>query len=609
MEKDHPGLFRESPMKHRIAFLFVLVASYGIAPTSLRAAVFVLVNRSAEDVQFTVVAGKDDSRPYKLAKGDVLAVPLTRGLEVDFTVDGKSHRCLMRRNEIYCFIGEGKDLRLKQVGFTSSWRQPANSGGDEKDGDDPIEKPAKVLLKIPVKILVDQAEPTVQNVWEKRLRQRLADASDILERCCRIRLEVVEVGTWQSDEKLTKLRDLMGDFRNKVTPGKARLAIGFTGLPAPKENDDKALGCTPGPLQMHILIREYRPRTEAERLEVLVHELGHFLGACHVPDPESAMRAKLGDGKANLRSFRLGYDPLNTLVMNLVAEELAQRPVRGLGMLTAPSRRRLLDLYSSVARSDPEDPAAAQFVRMLGATPPEPLTVRSLPAETIEGARAVVVAVTAEAKRLSARDRGEGDALMERYCRIAAESCRRLQGEHAATAYTLGLAVAIDRSSLLRSLGMRGIPWTKLESDSERAERLGVLGVPTMHGSASLAQSFAVSAAVQMLVEGQAVSAAGLQEELLLRQGGDRFRFDELAASLGGLAFATQLDASPSLLDDLAKSFRVADYVLPPKGLPESVDRDQFARQYGSTADERFLEKQDVLRKRLLALPGYQSRD
>ncbi len=594
-------------MTQRLAVLLLLATWSAHTSSSLRAAVFVLANRTGEEVRYTVVAGKGEARPGTIVRGDVVALPFVRGSEIDFTVDGKRHCCLMRRNEIYCFVGAGKEMRLKQVGFAGSWRQAPNAGG--KDDDEPLEKPAKFPLKIPVEILVDQAEPTVQKVWEKRLRQRVADASDILERCCRIQLDVIEVGTWQSDDKLTKLRDLMGDFRTKVAPGKARLAIGFTGLPIAKEDDDKALGCTPGPLQSHILLREYRVRTEAERLEVLVHELGHFLGACHVPDPDSAMRPKLGDGKANLRVFRIGYDPLNTLVMNLVAEELAQRPVRGLGMLTAPTRRRLLDLYSSVVRADPDDPAAAQFVRMLGGMPPEPLTVGSLPEESVAGARAVVVAVTAEAKKLSAKERGEGDALMERYSRVAAATCRRLRGEHAATAYTLGLAVAIDRSSLLRSLGMRGIPWTKLESDREREQRLQVLGVPTVHGSASMAQSFAVSAAVQLLVEGQAVSAAGLQEELLLHQGGERFRFDELSASLAGMTFATQLDASPSLLDDLAKSFRVADYLLPTKGLPESVDRDQFARQYGSTTDERFLEKQDALRKRLLTLPGYQSRD
>lgn len=591
-------------MRRKYAFAtLILFTCFAFAVNSGRAAVVVLANRSDEEIRFTLTG---DSHSYKLAKGDVMALPLSSGVEVVFTVGGKRHQCRVRLNEIYCFVGEAKAMQLKQIGFTGTWRQPEQGDDDTEAKERPAEKVAKVLLKLPVKILVDQAEPTAQNVWEKRLRQRVAEASDILENCCRVKLEIMEVGTWESDAKLSKLGELMRDFRGKVAPGKARLVLGFTGLRAPKDGD-RALGCTPGPLQSHILIREWKPRSEAERLEVLVHELGHFLGASHSPENDSVMRSKLGDGRANLRSFRIGFDPVNTLVMNLIAEELARRPLRSLGELSAPTRRRLLDIFATLARTTPDDPAAAQFVRLLGATPPEPLTVRALPQAALDGARGVVTAIVAEAKRNQERA-PRSDELTDHYCRVAAEACRRLPAEHAATAYTLGLAVALDRTELLRSLGLRGIPWSKIESDAERQQRLKVLGEPTMYDRASLAQSFVVSAAVLMLVEGQAVSAAGLQEELLLRQGGDRFRFEDLSASLAGITFATQLDASPSLLEELAKSFRVADYVLSPKGLPENMDRDEFTRRYGSTSDERFLEKQDALRKRLLALPGYQPR-
>ena len=71
--------------------------------------------------------------------------------------------------------------------------------------------------------------------------------------------------------------------------------------PARSREKDAAFGCSLGPLHTHILIREWKPRTEPERLEVLVHELGHFLGACHSPENDSVMRPLLGDGRANLR--------------------------------------------------------------------------------------------------------------------------------------------------------------------------------------------------------------------------------------------------------------------------------------------------------------------
>jgi hypothetical protein len=603
-------------MRNNFAVLaLTALVCLGLSATAGRANVVVLANRSEDEVRFTISSSAGTARPCQLARRDVLTIPLTRGIEIAFTAGGTRHRCRVRGNEIYCFVGAGESLRLKQVGFTGTWsrpEQPARQDGDSA-ADRPPAKNAKPLLTLPVKILVDQAEPTVQKVWEKRLRRRVQEASAILEQQCRVRLEVIEAGTWESDKTQTKLSELMQDFRDKVDVGKARLVIGFTSLRAGKDKDD-APGCTQGPLQTHILIREWKPRTEPERLEVLVHELGHFLGACHSPESDSVMRPKLGDGRANLRAFRIGFDPVNALVMSLVAEELARRPLRGLEELNPRNRKRLLDIFATLARTASDEPAAAQFIRMLGGTPPEPLSVRTLPPEVLDGARTVVAAITAAARRNQERPatgagrRLGGDALTESYCRAAAAECRRLPAEQAATVYVLGLAVALDRAALLRKLDLHGLDWKKIETDSERRRRLEVLGEPAMHGRPALLQSFVAAAAVLMLVQGQAVSPAGLQEELLLVQGGDRFRFDDLTASLAGITFATQLDASPALLDELATSFRVADYMLPPKDLPDSLDREEFARKYGSTTDERFLDRQDALRKRLLALPGYQPR-
>lgn len=599
-------------MQPRLAVVtLTLLACWGPLAGAVRAGVVVLANKTGQDVRFTVSVGEGKSQPFTLAKGDLRALPMSRGAEVVIATGGKQTRCHVRLNEIYYFIVDPKNIRnilLVQASFPSNWRtQPqALAAGDAGTANRP-ERANKdgLLLKVPVKLFVDQAEPTVQSFWEKRLRERVEKASKILESYCRVGLEVVDAGKWQSDEELTALPELLRDFRSKANPGKARLAIGFTGL-RPEKNEDRVLGCTPGPLQAHILIREYRLKSKAEQLEVLVHELGHFLGACHSPEVTSVMRPRLGDGKANLRSFGIHFDPVNTLVMNLVAEELARRPVRGLSQLTASTRRRLLDIFAFLARLTPDDPAAPQYIRMLGATPPEPWTLRPLPEGILDGAHSVVSAITVEAIRNPRRR--SGDELTEHYFRVAAAECRRLPAEQIPLAYTLGLAIALDRDSLLRSLPIRGMDWSKIESAAERAQRLQVLGEPTMRDRAPLLRSFIVSAAVLLLVEEQAVSAGGVQEELLLLQGSDRFRFDDLTASLAGIAFAAQIDSSPIVLGELQKSFRVADYVLSPKGLPEPLDRDEFNRAYGSTSDERFIQKQDTLRKRILALPGYQPR-
>jgi hypothetical protein len=261
-----------------------------------------------------------------------------------------------------------------QASFKESMRKPLPPPDDK-----PSNTPREVLVTLPVKILVDQAEPMVPNVWEKRLRQRLKEASDILESHCRVRLQVLEVGTWESDAKRTKLSELLQDFQKKADPGAARLVIGFTGLGASKEEAD--CGCTQGPLKTHILIREWKPRTEPERLEALVHELGHFLGACHSSESDSVMRPKLGDGRVNFRACRLRFDAANTRVMTLVAEELAHRPVHGLEELSPQTRRRLFDIFSTLARAMPDDSTVADAIRRLEGTTPEPLSARQLSPE------------------------------------------------------------------------------------------------------------------------------------------------------------------------------------------------------------------------------------
>ena len=171
-------------------------------------------------------------------------------------------------------------------------------------------------------ILADDDEPAVQNVWEKRFRKRLAAASEIFEHYCRVRFEVVAVSTWVSDNNIREFEKSLEEFERKVNPLPARLAIGFTSQ-YQKIQGRRHLGGTHGPLRPHILIREWSQEiSEPERLEVLVHEMGHFLGAAHTPDDRSVMRPVLGDRRSRARSFRIGFDPSNALVMYLIGEEL-----------------------------------------------------------------------------------------------------------------------------------------------------------------------------------------------------------------------------------------------------------------------------------------------
>jgi hypothetical protein len=240
------------------------------------------------------------------------------------------------------------------------------------------------------------------------------------------------------------------------------------------------------------------------------------------------------------------------------------------------------------------------------------------PGVPVEGARTVVAAVVATAKdnaALPARGapgarapfRRSGDELTEYYVRAAAAAARKLPEKERAPAFLLGIGVALDTAALLRKNPVTGGLWEKVESDKERARRLAVLGMPTVHGRHDLAQHFSVSAALTAAMGAPAAEAAGIVKELLDAEGGSGFSFADLAADLAGVAFAKQVLAAPARLARLEKGFAVADYAPSPKGLVEGLQRAEFERRYGSVGDKRFRAELEALRKQVRALPGHKA--
>ncbi len=254
------------------------------------------------------------------------------------------------------------------------------------------------------------------------------------------------------------------------------------------------------------------------------------------------------------------------------------------------------------------------------ARPGETHERKKAPNETlVENARGVLAAIVkaaGENQRLPkhgdpdarAPFRRAGDDLTAYYVRAGATAARRLPDKEAAPAYLLALGIALDDSTLLRSNLLTRSLWRKVESDEARKQRLRVLGEPALHGRHDLAQHFSVSAGLTAALGAEAAETAGILKEMLDSRGGSGFSFADLSADFAGLTFARRLLAEPRLLADIEKSFRIADYAISPKGLPEGLTAAEFAKQYGSIDDERFQRMKADIRKRINALPGYQSR-
>ena len=119
-------------------------------------------------------------------------------------------------------------------------------------------------------------------------------------------------------------------------------------------------------MRKHILIREGAPNIqEVERLEVLVHELAHYLGAAHSGDINSVMRPVLGDGRSRARTFRIRLDKSNAKIVQLVSTEMATRNINSMHLLTMPTRTAIRDQYMLLAKENPEDPVAKIYVSLM----------------------------------------------------------------------------------------------------------------------------------------------------------------------------------------------------------------------------------------------------
>jgi hypothetical protein len=337
------------------------------------------------------------------------------------------------------------------------------------------------------------------------------------------------------------------------------------------------------------LVREWSNRiSESEKLEVLVHELGHFLGAVHSPEPDSVMRAILGDKRARSKDFRIGFDPVNTMAMCLVSEALRTGRVQSFNDLRLPCQLELNKLYTDMAKADPQDPAARQYVQLLERNSISPLT---------SAARLVVAQIRLQSVRLNAAPVADvfqqaeptsGDALSAEYVRHAADTASRMAESVGRRAFLLGLGIGLDRTGTLTEHRLIGSLVRRIEEPENAKARLQTLGVPLAYGKHELARHFFLAAALTSVIGADAAERACLALQL-----GDADRIGEFSpaayqADLAGIVFGYRVIVGELRMSDLAQQFAIAAYMPEPQDFEGSLSATDFANQYGSVADPRF---------------------
>ncbi|MGL4511454.1 MAG: matrixin family metalloprotease [Lacipirellulaceae bacterium] len=473
-------------------------------------------------------------------------------------------------------------------------------------------------LFVPVWVMVDEEQPSPEGQWRGRLRARVEGAGEVLLRHSLVGLRVVGYGVWQSDNRLLDFDQTLSEFEARVQPPEGVVAIGFTSqYPAPTATI--RVGGTRGALRRHVLVRDWSPNvSEAERIEMLVHEFGHYLGAAHSPEPTSVMRPTFGDRLALRKSFRVGFDPVNTLAVAMVGDELRTRRVTSMAELSAETAARLAAIYATLAEALPEDTAAHSMrgaLRLPSAQAAVGAIAPGASADAQGATRAIAAiadAALANSKRPlappnRARDdatpyRSTGDALATLLVRSAAQG---IKPDRSPAALLVAIGIGLDDSEVLIDNPRFAGAVTAVEPAELRARRLAVLGEPTACGRRDTLKHFALSAAITALVGKDEALVWGLGKEAIDATGKSGYSFADIAADLAGVRFAEAVLAGRVPVESLDERFEIEHFVPPLEGLAEGLPIDRVTKDYGGLGDPRFDRVLEEIRRRIDALPPY----
>lgn len=609
-------------MPHRLWTLyFALAGSIACGFTTPACAeVAVLANRTREPLSISILVDGAQPQPITLDVGESRPLFYQRALSVRFQEDMFERTYQLNAKSAYFFTrGEGDEpLRMEQIGFAHN--KPAANGAVVRHNPMPP--------VVTVKLLVDDDEPTHRQVWEANLRRRFAAAAEIVERHSGVQLKVVAIGMWDSDDHQHDFNASMTEFEQEVSPSPAQVAIGFSSQYAAHAGRVH-MGGTRGALHPYILLKERaRNMLETQRIELLVHELGHFLGATHSPEPQSVMRPLLTNNIQRRAGARIEFDPVNTLLVAMLGDELRNRGVKRLADVSPPTRLRMEEIYAVMAKALPADPAAQQYLQMLAlpampaAQAPEPAPVATalpvpIPHEAAlhDTARALgqlLQIVKAKRPQPAASNSQSaaspwytGDKLTEFYVRQAALAVVQLEPAEMERVFLLALGLFFDDTGLLHKFPATAGFAARAESQSLSDIRLGILGEPTLRDRRDLAQHFFISAHLAALLGPEAAWGLGVAKELSDADGGTGFSFADLAADRAGIEFARAILDRKVSLEDLSQGFIVSDYLPPLDGLAEGVSLTVLRDQYGDTASPAFQLRMQEIDAAVLALPAY----
>ncbi len=572
------------------------------------AKVVVLANRTTSPAIVVLLPSGQLSTSISIAPGESRPVFFDKALRVRYQESRMQREYKLDESSVYFFTygTQPGAIRLEKIGL----------GADPNLVEAEKEKLAKTPFEMPaihVKLLVDDDEPTHQRIWEARLRARFEDAAEIIERHSGVRMVVDSVSTWDSDDLVNDFSRSLREFEQEVSPQPALLAIGFSSQYRIARGRVH-LGGTRGALHPYILLKERSPQVrEAERLELLVHEIGHYLGAAHSPEPFSVMRPVISGGKQRRLGSHIQFDPVNTLLIAMVGDEIRSRGIRSLASLPESKKNRMAEIYGVLHKSLPDDPAAANYQQLIRRVSASPLVK-----ETHQVLDHLVVVAKLRHQIVVNQQKALGtkasiplfsknhDAVTNSLVRQAAKAAQGLKSGNAPRAFLLALGIFMDDTDTLRRFPPTSRFITLVERDADRLVQLQKLDQPTMRGRADLARHFFISAFTTVAIGGKNSHKLGLAKEWADAHQGSGFSFADMAANQAGILFAERVLADQLTLAIVAQNFSCEAFLPPVDDLQENLAAEEFKKQFGSIDDPRLSAELNRIEALVLSLPIYQ---
>jgi len=573
------------------------------------AKVVVLSNRTTLSVTATLLPTAQLPENITLAPGEAKPFFFDTSLRVRYRESRVQREFDLQDSNAYFFTygTQVGAIRLEEIGL----------GNNQAQLETNTKKPTQPVAEIPtirVKLLVDDDEPAHQHIWEERLRDRFSSAAAVIRQHSGVQMVVDSVSTWDSQDNVNDFNRSLLEFEQEVSPSPAQLAIGFSSQ-YQITRGRVHLGGTRGALHPYILMKERSPQLrETERVELLVHELGHFLGAAHSPENYSVMRPLMVGGQQRAAGSRIRFDPVNTLLVAMVGDDIRSHGLSNLAAFSPAKKKRMSDIYGVLAIALPKDPAAATYQRIIGQIK------KSSP--LVEDTRQILNHLTTAARlqqqgslKLKTKSNAKSnlpsayknnDKTTNSHVRQAAFAALRLDSDNANRAFLLALGIFMDESATLRTFPPSSSFVRQVESDAQRVAHLQVLGAPTMRNRRDLVKHFFISAFTVVPIGGEAARKLGLAKELADAKQGTGFSFADMAANRAGIIFAEKLLDGSLTLKEVSQRFTCKTFLPPIDDLPENLNTDQLQTQFDGATGKALTTELKRIETLILELPAYQ---